>query len=127
MSSLPTLIAPGVRTERPEAPSAPLGSLNKIVFSSSSASGAWTLPYHAAKAADIVLSDRDILETRTNIKKVYVKGRAFGSPLARGLYQRASTAEVDPRAKPGDPAAVDGRDCDLSNKYTELLEKVKKK
>jgi len=30
-----------------------------------------------------------------------IKGRAFGSPLARGLYSRASTAEVDPRAKPG--------------------------
>ena len=30
-----------------------------------------------------------------------VKGRAFGSPLARGLYPRASTAEVDPRVKPG--------------------------
>ena len=30
-----------------------------------------------------------------------VKGRAFGSPLARGLYPRASTAEVDPRASPG--------------------------
>ncbi|MDP2914874.1 MAG: hypothetical protein Q8O91_05425 [Candidatus Aminicenantes bacterium] len=45
------------------------------------------------KAANIVLSDGDLLETRTNIKKVY----------------------------------VDGRDCDLSNKYTELLEKVKKK
>ncbi|MDP2914720.1 MAG: PHP domain-containing protein [Candidatus Aminicenantes bacterium] len=38
---------------------------------------------------------------------VYVKGRAFGSPLARGLYPRASTAEVDPRAKPGAPAAVE--------------------
>jgi hypothetical protein len=38
-----------------------------------------------------------------------VKGRAFGSPLARGLYPRASTAEVDPRAKPGAPAAVDHR------------------
>ncbi|MDP2914054.1 MAG: hypothetical protein Q8O91_01220 [Candidatus Aminicenantes bacterium] len=36
-----------------------------------------------------------------------VKGRAFASPLARGLYPRASTAEVDPRAKPGAPAAVD--------------------
>jgi alpha-galactosidase len=35
-----------------------------------------------------------------------VKGRAFGSPLARGLY-RASTAEVAPRAKPGAPAAVE--------------------
>ena len=36
-----------------------------------------------------------------------VKGRAFGSPLARGLYPRASTAEMDPRAKPGAPAAVE--------------------
>ena len=35
-----------------------------------------------------------------------VKGRAFGSPLARSLYPRASTAEVDPRTKPGAPAAV---------------------
>jgi glucokinase len=35
-----------------------------------------------------------------------VKGRAFGSPLARGLYPRASTAEVDPRVKPGAPAAA---------------------
>ena len=35
-----------------------------------------------------------------------VKGRAFGSPLARSLYPRASTAEVDPRAKPGAPVAV---------------------
>jgi len=36
-----------------------------------------------------------------------VTGRAFGSPLARGLYTRASTAEVDPRVKPGAPAAAD--------------------
>jgi len=27
-----------------------------------------------------------------------VKGRAFGSPLAHALNQRASTAEVDPRS-----------------------------
>jgi len=38
-----------------------------------------------------------------------VKGRAFGSPLARDLYPRASTAEVDPRAMPGAPAAEGGR------------------
>ncbi|MCJ7488019.1 MAG: A/G-specific adenine glycosylase [Candidatus Aminicenantes bacterium] len=35
------------------------------------------------------------------------KGRAFGSPLARGIYPRASTAEVAPWAKPGAPAAAD--------------------
>jgi hypothetical protein len=51
-----------------------------------------------------------------------VKGRAFGSPLARVLYPRASTAEVDPRSckagaglpspgpgKTGAPAAVEVR------------------
>jgi imidazolonepropionase-like amidohydrolase len=101
----------------------------KIAFSSVSASVAKDLPYHAAKAAafgldkkealkavtiypaeifgvdklmgslekgktaNIVLSDGDILETRTNIKKVY----------------------------------IDGKECDLSNKYTELLEKFKKR
>jgi 23S rRNA (uracil1939-C5)-methyltransferase len=44
---------------------------------------------------------------------VEVKGRAFDSPLARGLYRRASTAEVDPQAKPGAPSAVD--ECHLVN------------
>jgi hypothetical protein len=38
----------------------------------------------------------------------HVKGRAFGSPLARGNRPRASTAEVDPQTKPGAPAAVAG-------------------
>jgi hypothetical protein len=42
---------------------------------------------------------------KTNLGSI--KGRALGSPLARGFYSRASTAEVDPRAKPGAPAAVD--------------------
>lgn len=45
------------------------------------------------KTANVVLSDGDILETKTNIKKVY----------------------------------IDGKECDLSNKYTELLEKFKKR
>ena len=36
-----------------------------------------------------------------------VKGRAFGSPLARALYSRASRAEVDSRAEPAAPAAVE--------------------
>jgi hypothetical protein len=36
-----------------------------------------------------------------------VKGRASGSPLARDLNSRASTAEADPQARPGAPAAVD--------------------
>ncbi len=101
----------------------------KIAFSSSSASVAKDLPYHAAKAvafgldkaealkavtinaaailgvdgimgsleqgkaANIVLADGDILELRTNIKKVY----------------------------------IDGRETDLSNRYTELLDKFDKR
>ena len=101
----------------------------KIAFSSSSSSVAKDLPYHAAKAAafgldraealravtinpaeifgvadrmgslekgkaaNIVLADGDILEMRTNIKKVY----------------------------------IDGRETDMSNRYTELLEKFKKR
>ena len=32
-----------------------------------------------------------------------VKGRAVGSPIAGGLYPRASTAETDPQVKPGAP------------------------
>jgi aldose 1-epimerase len=48
-----------------------------------------------------------------------VKGRAFGSPLARGLYPRASTAEVDPRAKPGAPSA----DNELTISYEATTDK----
>jgi len=35
-----------------------------------------------------------------------IKGRAKGSPLARGLYRRASTAEADPQTRPGAPAGA---------------------
>ena len=101
----------------------------KIAFASVSASVAKDLPYHAAKAAafgldrkealravtiypaeifgvdklmgsleegkvaNIVLADNDILELRTNIKRVF----------------------------------INGRDTDLSNRYTELLEKFEKR
>ena len=47
-----------------------------------------------------------LVRAKTKPEAKRVKGRAFGSPLARDLYPRASTAEVDPRAKPGVPAAV---------------------
>lgn len=45
------------------------------------------------KKANIVLADGDILELRTNIKRVF----------------------------------IDGKEVDLSNRYTELLEKFKKR
>ena len=43
----------------------------------------------------------DVFEIQDEISLAIVKGRAFGSPLARGLYPRASTAEVDPRSWQG--------------------------
>jgi len=48
-----------------------------------------------------------------------VKGRAFGSPLARGLYPRASTAEVDPRASPG-PRPLSG-----AKPFPDLVDKIR--
>jgi Fic family protein len=51
--------------------------------------------------------EKDVFRLHRLIGAGAIKERAFGSPLARGLYPRASTAEVDPRAKPGAPAAVD--------------------
>ena len=41
--------------------------------------------------------------------KEAVKGQAFGSPLVRVLYPRASTAEMDPRANPGPRPLWEGR------------------
>jgi hypothetical protein len=56
---------------------------------------------------EIRISDKELPENALFRNPRGVKGRAFGSPLARGLYPRASTAEHDPRARPGAPAAVE--------------------
>ncbi|MDP2914508.1 MAG: hypothetical protein Q8O91_03540, partial [Candidatus Aminicenantes bacterium] len=56
---------------------------------------------------EIPLCLNGLLQVKGRAFAAEVKGRAFGSPLTRVLYQRASTAEVDPRAKPRAPAAVD--------------------
>ena len=55
--------------------------------------------------ANIALVASTIFVLRRKARRV--KGRAFGSPLARDLNPRASTAEVDPRVKPGAPAAAE--------------------
>jgi sugar lactone lactonase YvrE len=60
------------------------------------------------KLIGIVLTSLLVAGTALAQKVETVKGRAFGSPLASGFKPRASTAEVDPQAKPGAPAAVDG-------------------
>jgi len=62
----------------------------------------------ARKLIGIVLTSLLVAGTALSQKVETVKGRAFSSPLARGFMPRASTAEVDPQAKPGAPAAVDG-------------------
>ena len=54
-----------------------------------------------AKTIDNDVGKMDALEDEKT-----ARGRAKGSPLARGLYRRASTAEMDPRAKPGAPAGA---------------------
>jgi len=51
-------------------------------------------------------SAHSLVRAKNKSEAERAKGRASGSPLARDLYPRASAAEVDPRAKPGAPAAV---------------------
>ncbi|MCX6563796.1 MAG: amidohydrolase family protein [Candidatus Aminicenantes bacterium] len=101
----------------------------KIAFSSSSASVAWNLPYHAAKAAAFGLDKREALKAVT----IY-PAEIFGVDKMMGSLERGKAANIV--LSDGDiletrtnikKVYVDGRDCDLSNKYTELLEKYKKK
>jgi imidazolonepropionase-like amidohydrolase len=100
----------------------------KIAFSSSSASVAKDLPYHAAKAAAFGLDRREALRAVTiNTAEIFgvagtmgslEKGKAANIVLADGdiLELRTNIAKV----------FIDGRETDLSNRYTELLEKYKK-
>ena len=100
----------------------------KIAFSSSSASVAKDLPYHAAKAAAFGLDRGEALKAVTiNPAEIFgvagtmgslEKGKAANIVLADGdiLELRTNIAKV----------FIDGRETDLSNRYTELLEKFKK-
>jgi imidazolonepropionase-like amidohydrolase len=100
----------------------------KIAFSSSSASVAKDLPYHAAKAAAFGLDRGEALKAVTiNTAEIFgvagtmgslEKGKAANIVLADGdiLELRTNIAKV----------FIDGRETDLSNRYTELLEKFKK-
>ena len=101
----------------------------KIAFASSSASVAKDLPYHAAKAAAFGLDKKEALKAVTiapaeifGVDKIMgslEKGKAANIVLADGdiLEQRTNIKKV----------YIDGRETDLSNRYTELLEKFKKK
>jgi imidazolonepropionase-like amidohydrolase len=101
----------------------------KIAFSSSSSSVAKDLPYHAAKAAAFGLDRAEALRAVTiNPAEIFgvadrmgslEKGKAANIVLADGdiLEMRTNIAKV----------YIDGRETDMSNRYTELLEKFKKR
>jgi putative PIN family toxin of toxin-antitoxin system len=69
----------------------------------------------AGRADYIVSGDVDLLILRKFRKTRIIKGRAFGSPLTRGLKPRVSTAKIPP-GKPGALVAVNPR------KFLALLE-----
>jgi len=100
----------------------------KIAFSSSSASVAKDLPYHAAKAAAFGLDRAEALKAVTINPAVILgvdktmgsleQGKAANIVLADGdiLELRTNIKKV----------YIDGRETDLSNRYTELLDKFKR-
>jgi imidazolonepropionase-like amidohydrolase len=101
----------------------------KIAFSSGSATAAKDLPYHAAKAAAFGLERREALRAVTlSPAEIFgvagemgslEKGKAANIVLADGdiLEMRTNIKSV----------FIDGKPCDMSNRYTELLEKFKKR
>ncbi len=100
----------------------------KIAFSSSSASVAKDLPYHAAKAAAFGLDRAEAIKAVTiNPAEIFGVGDRMGS-LEKGKTANIVLADGDilemrTRIR---KVYIDGRDTDLSNRYTELLEKYKK-
>lgn len=101
----------------------------KIAFSSESSSLAKDLPYNASKAAAFGLERREALKAVTiypaqifgvdNLMGSLEKGKVANIVLADGdiLELRTNIKRV----------FIDGKEVDLSNKYTELLEKFKKR
>ncbi len=99
----------------------------RIAFSSRSASSAKDLPYHAAKAAAFGLDKREALKAVTispaqifgvsDIMGSLEKGKLANIVLADGdlLELRTNIRKV----------FIEGKETDLSNRFTELLEKYK--
>jgi len=101
----------------------------KIAFSSASASLAKDLPYHAAKAAAFGLDKREALKAVT----IY-PAEIFGVEKIMGSIEEGKVANIV--LADGDILEfrtnikyvfIDGKETDLSNRYTELLEKFKKR
>ena len=101
----------------------------KIAFASSSATEAKDLPYHAAKAAAFGLDKREALKAVT-----LYPAQIFGVDGKMGSLEKGKAANIvladddilEPRTNIK-KVYIDGRETDLSNRYTELLEKFKKR
>jgi imidazolonepropionase-like amidohydrolase len=101
----------------------------KIAFSSSSSSVAKDLPYHAAKAAAFGLDKGEALRAVTiNPAEIFGVADRMGS-LEKGKAADIVLADNDILEMRTNIVKVwiDGRECDMSNRYTELLEKFKKR
>lgn len=101
----------------------------KLAFSSSSASLAKDLPYHAAKAAAFGLDRREALKGVTIYPaEILGEAKTMGS-LEKGKVANVVLADGDILELRTNIKRVfiDGREIDLSSRYTELLEKYKKR
>lgn len=100
----------------------------KIAFSSSSASLAKDLPYHAAKAAAFGLDKAEALRAVTiNPAAIFGVDKTMGS-LEQGKAANVVLADGDILELRTNikKVYIDGRETDMSNRYTELLDKFKK-
>ena len=101
----------------------------KIAFSSSSSSVAKDLPYHAAKAAAFGLDRAEALRGVTiHPAEIFGVAATMGS-LEKGKAANIVLADNDILEMRTNIVKVwiDGRECDMSNRYTELLDKFKKR
>jgi len=101
----------------------------KIAFSSGSATAAKDLPYHAAKAAAFGLDRREALKAVTiSPAEIFGVAAEMGS-LEKGKAANIVLADGDILEMRTNIKAVyiDGKPCDMTNRYTELLDKFKKR
>ncbi len=101
----------------------------KIAFSSSSSSAAKDLPYHAAKAAAFGLDRKEALKAVTIYPaEIFGVDKDLGSlekgKLANLVLADGDLLELGTRIE---KVFIEGKEVDLSNRYTELLEKFKRR
>lgn len=99
----------------------------KIAFSSSSSSAAKDLPYHAAKAVAFGLDRLEALKAVTIYPaEIFGVDKLMGSlepgKLANIVLADGDLLELGTRVE---KVFIEGREVDLNNRYTELLERFK--